>query len=53
MKNLKKKLRKRTIEAYACACGTPDDCISMCGGNFDLLQSGIQVITTQLTKNVR
>lgn len=52
MKSLKKRLRKRSVEAYTCACGTPDDCISKCGGSFNLLQSGIQENTMQLALNV-
>ena len=35
MKNLKKKMRKKTIEAYACSgCGNPDDCVIACAGDI-------------------
>jgi hypothetical protein len=41
MKYLRKKLKKKTVEAYACAhCGTPDDCIAMCAGDIALLNYG-------------
>ena len=52
MKSLKKRLRKRSVEAYTCACGSPDDCISECDGDFNHLQSGIQTNTDQLARNV-
>ena len=35
MKQLKKRQKKATVEAYASGpCGTPDDCIKECGGNI-------------------
>lgn len=31
MKHLKKKLRKKTVEAFACKnCGDPSDCLNVC-----------------------
>lgn len=34
MKHLKKKMRKRTVEAYICkTCHTPDDCVYGCNGD--------------------
>ena len=34
MKHLKKRLKKKTVEAYSCApCGTPDDCAYVCAGD--------------------
>ncbi len=30
MKKLSKKQRQKTIEAYACNCRTPDDCVIQC-----------------------
>ncbi len=47
MKNLKKKLRKRTVEAYANNCGTPEDCLKGCY-NFDSMQGGIIAIAGQI-----
>lgn len=34
-KQLKKKLRRKTVEAYACAsCMTPDHCAAGCSGDL-------------------
>ena len=41
MKHLKKRMRKKTVEAYACpSCGTPDDCIVACAGDVFALNTG-------------
>ena len=48
MKNLKKRLRKRTIEAYTCACGTPQDCMDFCSGSVEASMLGAQYYATQL-----
>ena len=48
MKNLKKRLRKRTIEAYTCACGTPQDCMDYCSGSVEASMIGAQYYATQL-----
>ena len=38
MKHLRKKLRKRTVEAYTCySCATTDQCVIECVGNMDTL----------------
>ncbi len=34
MKKLRKNQKKKTIEAYACICGTPDDCGIACAGDI-------------------
>ena len=35
MKHLKKRIKKRTVEAYACSpCGTPYDCANLCAGDI-------------------
>ena len=47
MKHLKKKLRQRTVEAYANDCGTPEDCLVGCF-NFDAMQGGIIAIAGQI-----
>ena len=33
MKKLRKNQKKKTVEAFACSCGTPDDCAFMCAGD--------------------
>lgn len=52
MKNLKKQLRKRSVEAYACTCGTPEGCIAICGGDFYSMQLGIQYNAQSIAVNV-
>ena len=52
MKNLKKRLRKRTIEAYACACGTPQDCMDYCSGNVNRSMEGAQINAYMLANGV-
>lgn len=37
MKKLKKNLKKKTVEAFACKCGTPDDCGFACAGDVGLM----------------
>lgn len=40
MKHLKKKLQKKTVEAYACVhCGSVTDCINLCAGDIVNLDS--------------
>lgn len=34
MKKLRKNQKKKTVEAFACVCGTPDDCAFMCAGDY-------------------
>lgn len=42
-KNLRRRHNRKCVEAYTCGvCGTPDDCITDCAGNFEDLQIGIQ-----------
>ena len=44
MKKLKKKLRKRTVEAYICyTCESPDSCIIGCQGDMNNLFCVAQV----------
>ena len=37
MKKLRKNQKKKTVEAYACGCGTPNDCGFACMGDFALM----------------
>ena len=39
MKKLRKNQKKKTVEAYACACGTPDDCGIACVGDIVTLDA--------------
>lgn len=40
MKHFKKKLKKKTVEAYACSsCGDPSDCPVACGADIDRFQT--------------
>ncbi len=44
MKKLKKKSRKKTIEAYACDhCGDPSVCVANCAGNIPNLSTNAWV----------
>ena len=52
MKNLKKKLRKRTVEAYACNCKTPNDCIIVCAGDILRLNDGAQEMANTIGPNL-
>jgi hypothetical protein len=46
MKHIKKRLRKKTVEAYAClSCGSPDDCIVACAGDIGMLAGGANYAT--------
>lgn len=49
-KSLKKKLRKRSVEAYACKCGTTQDCIDFCMGDYYAMEIGIQYQTITLSR---
>lgn len=41
MKHLKKRTKKKTVEAYACpSCGTPEGCIIVCAGDVIALNTG-------------
>ena len=44
MKNLKKRILRKTVEAYGCAActGTVEGCMAACNGDFNALQRGIQ-----------
>ena len=50
-KTLKKKLRKRSVEAYACSCGTPQDCMDFCMGDYYAMEIGIQYQSITLARN--
>lgn len=44
MKSLKKKLKKKTVEAYACPyCGDPSACIMYCSSDIQRLNTGAGV----------
>ena len=50
MKHLKKKLRKKTVEAYACShCGTPNNCIADCAAEIIALNSRAAYYADALT----
>lgn len=52
MKHLKKKLRKKTVEAYACPnCGNPQDCISYCAGDIVELNTNAGTFAYNYTHN--
>lgn len=52
-KSLKKKLRKRSVEAYTCNCGTPQDCMDFCMGDLHAMQVGIEYQSIELGRNTR
>ena len=51
MKKLfKKRLNKKTVEAYACpSCGTPDGCMAACAGDPLALTGGANYAVMLLT----
>lgn len=50
MKQLKKKSRKNTVEAYSCYCGSVQDCVDFCSGDYYAMEIGIQYNTITLER---
>lgn len=43
MKKLRKNQKKKTVEAYACVCGTPGDCALACAGDVILMNTNATI----------
>ena len=46
---IKKRMHRRTVEAYVSACLTPDDCIANCNGTFDSFEASVIAAAATIT----